>query len=44
MIKTEQRNENSTHIDKMTALEMAKIMQQENVNAASAEVNSVKFV
>ena len=36
MLKTEQRNENSTHIDKMTALEMTKIMQQENINAASA--------
>lgn len=36
MSKTEQRNPHSTHIDKMTALEMAEVMQQENVNAALA--------
>ncbi|MBQ2818361.1 MAG: N-acetylmuramic acid 6-phosphate etherase [Clostridia bacterium] len=36
MLKTEQRNSNTTHIDKMTALEMAEVMQKENVNAALA--------
>ncbi len=36
MLKTEQRNEHTTHIDKMTALEMAEVMQQENINAALA--------
>lgn len=36
MLKTEQRNEHSEHIDKMTALQMAKVMQEENLNAAKA--------
>lgn len=36
MLNTEKRNPNSTHIDKMTALEMAEVMQQENINAAMA--------
>lgn len=36
MSKTEQRNPNTTHIDKMTSLEMAQVMQDENVNAALA--------
>ncbi len=36
MLKTEQRNEHTTHIDKMSALEMAEVMQQENINAAMA--------
>ncbi|MBQ8894383.1 MAG: N-acetylmuramic acid 6-phosphate etherase [Clostridia bacterium] len=36
MSKTEQRNPNTTHIDKMTSLEMAEVMQQENLNAALA--------
>ena len=36
MLKTEMRNENTTHIDKMSAYEMAKVMQHENFNAALA--------
>lgn len=36
MLKTEMRNENTTHIDKMSAYEMASVMQQENFNAALA--------
>ena len=36
MSNTEKRNPYSTHIDKMTALEMAEVMQRENVNAALA--------
>lgn len=36
MLKTEQRNEFSAHIDKMSTLEMMKVMQRENYNAAAA--------
>ncbi len=36
MIKTESRNPNSTHIDKMTAEEMVAVMQQANMEAAAA--------
>ena len=36
MLNTEMRNPNSTHIDKMTSLEMAKVIQAENLNAALA--------
>lgn len=36
MLKTERRNEFSTHIDNMTSLEMMKVMQRENFNAAAA--------
>lgn len=36
MLNTEKRNPNSTHIDKMSALEMAKVIQNENLNAALA--------
>lgn len=41
MIKTEQRNPNTTHIDRMTPLEMAEVMQQENLNAARAVKKTV---
>ena len=34
--KTEYRNPNTTNIDKMSALEIAQVMQQENINAALA--------
>lgn len=34
MLKTEQRNPNTTHIDTMTTAEMLSVMQQENINAA----------
>lgn len=36
MLKTEQRNPATTHIDTMSAAEMVSIMQQENMNAATA--------
>ena len=36
MLNTEKRNENSTHIDKMTTGEMLKVIQNENLNAALA--------
>ncbi len=36
MLNTEKRNEKTTHIDKMSALEMMKIMQEENYNAVKA--------
>lgn len=36
MIKTEQRNPNSTHIDGMTAAEMVDVMQAANVEAVTA--------
>lgn len=44
MLKTECRNENSMNIDKMSSLEMMKVMQQENVNAVLAiepEIESI---
>lgn len=34
MLKTEQRNENTRHIDRMTTQEMVHVMQTENMNAA----------
>lgn len=36
MLRTEQRNEHSTHIDKMTSLEMVALMNQENMNSVKA--------
>ncbi len=36
MLKTEERNAKTTHIDKMTAHEMVAVMQAENINAAMA--------
>lgn len=36
MLKTEMRNPNTTHIDKMSTLEMMAAIQQENLNAAQA--------
>ena len=36
MLHTEKRNEKTTHIDSMSTLEMMKIMQEENLNAAKA--------
>ena len=36
MIKTEMRNENTTHIDRMTTEEMMRVMQNENMNAVKA--------
>ena len=36
MLKTEQRNQSTTHIDKMTTAEMLRAIQNENYNAARA--------
>ncbi len=36
MIKTEKRNENSRHIDRMETVDMVKLMQQENLHAVQA--------
>lgn len=36
MLKTEQRNPNTTHIDRMSTAEMVRVMQNENLNAARA--------
>ena len=36
MLKTEQRNPKSTHIDKMSTLEMVKLMSEENYVAVKA--------
>ena len=36
MLKTEQRNPNTTHIDKMTTAEMVSAIAKENYNAAKA--------
>lgn len=36
MLSTEMRNEGSTHIDKMTSLEMVALMNQENMNSVLA--------
>ncbi len=36
MLKTEQRNPNSSHIDKMTSYEMMQVISNENFNAAKA--------
>ena len=33
MLRTELRNENSTHIDQMTSLEMVQLMNKENMNS-----------
>ncbi len=36
MLKTEMRNENTKHIDKMSTADMVKVIQQENKNAVNA--------
>ena len=36
MLKTEQRNPNTTHIARMSAREMVKVIQEENKNAVNA--------
>lgn len=36
MLKTESRNPKTTHIDKMTSLEMVKIINEENMNSVNA--------
>lgn len=36
MLRTEMRNPNTTHIDKMSTMEMLRVIQEENVNAVNA--------
>ncbi len=36
MLKTEMRNKNTTHIDRMSTIDMMRVIQNENVNAAMA--------
>ena len=36
MIKTEQRNPNSMHVDRMSTVDMMRLMQNENLNAVQA--------
>ena len=36
MLKTEQRNSKTTHIDRMSTAEMVRVIQEENINAAKA--------
>ena len=36
MLKTEERNPKTTHIDQMSSLEMMKVMQEENLHAVTA--------
>ncbi len=45
MLKTEMRNPKTTHIDKMSPLEIARVMNEENaycVRAVEAELNAIK--
>ena len=39
MLKTEMRNPDTTHIDKMSTIDMLKVIQKENINAVNAEKN-----
>jgi len=44
MLKTEMRNENTTHIDKMSTIEMMEVIQQENYNAVKAVGEQTKNI
>ncbi len=44
MLKTEQRNKNTMHIDKMATLDMVKAIQVENENAAKAVAEAVDSI
>lgn len=44
MLKTEMRNPNTMHIDKMTSLEMAKVMARENYRAVEAVEEQVETI
>lgn len=44
MLKTEMRNLNTMHIDKMTSLEMAKVMARENYRAVEAVEEQVETI
>lgn len=44
MLKTEMRNPNTTHIDRMTTAEMVRVIQDENINAAMAVENALDSI
>lgn len=44
MLKTEMRNPNTTHIDKMSTLEMLKVINEENKNAVLAVENELQAI
>ena len=44
MLKTEERNAKTTHVDKMSTDEMLAIMQEENVNAVNAVALAQKSI
>lgn len=44
MLNTEMRNEKSMHIDKMTTLEMVRLMNQENYNSLKAVENETESI
>lgn len=44
MLKTEMRNKNTTHIDRMSTYDMMRVIQNENVNAAMAVENELERI
>lgn len=44
MLKTEMRNPNTTHIDKMSTAQMLQVIQQENINAVNAVGDALESV
>ncbi|MBO7303017.1 MAG: N-acetylmuramic acid 6-phosphate etherase, partial [Clostridia bacterium] len=44
MLKTEQRNPKSTHIDKMSTLDMVKLMSEENYVAVKAVEDAAESI
>ena len=44
MLKTEMRNDKSTHIDKMNTCEMLELISEENFNAAEAVKNALPSI
>lgn len=44
MLKTEMRNENTKHIDKMSTMEMLKVIDAENYNAVKAVSNALESI
>ena len=44
MLDTEKRNENTIHIDKMSTIEMLKVIQAENINAVNSVNNALESI
>ena len=44
MLDTEKRNENTTHIDKMSTIDMLKVIQNENINAVNSLNNALESI